>query len=87
MIEQTPLVLILLITKPVFLLLVVWIVIWRSRHQMTSEMLPYSPASKKPEALPTSHTPAAAIHSDEARHQDDPRSPHHLDTQHDGTPN
>lgn len=80
MIEQTPLVLIFLITKPVFLLLVVWIVVWRSRHQMTSEMLPYSSSTRKPEALPASHPDAPALQFDADR--EDVATPH---PHHDGT--
>lgn len=92
MIEQTPLVLIFLITKPVFLLLVVWIVIWRSRHQMTAEMLPYSPSTRKPEALLTSHADSPAIQSRAESRAEAPEAdghatlPAHLDARHDGTP-
>lgn len=43
-------VLIFLITKPLFLLSVIWIVVWRNRHKMTPDMLPYrSPYGELPE--------------------------------------
>lgn len=41
MMEPTQMVLIFLITKPLFLLGVIWIVVWRNRHGMTPDMLPY----------------------------------------------
>lgn len=54
--DPTRLVLIFLVTKPIFLLCVIWIVLWRHRHKVTAEMLPY-PQRRRPAALdaPTEH--------------------------------
>ena len=43
--DPTQMVLLFLITKPIFLLIVIWIVIWRHRHAMNAEMLPYRSSS------------------------------------------
>ncbi len=58
-------VLIFLVTKPLFLLGVIWIVVWRNRHSMTPDMLPYRSAYGE---LPNTNAPEqGALHGHGSR--------------------